>query len=72
LVQNAAQSSKWKHLVYGEYFDNEESVKEAIVKAVIILKDNQLLLNKLKSSFNQAAFLLTNFSHLHGTIQTTN
>jgi hypothetical protein len=29
---------------YGEYFDNEESVKEAIVKAVIILKDNQLLL----------------------------
>jgi hypothetical protein len=25
-----------KHLVYGEYFDNEESVKEAIVKAVII------------------------------------
>jgi hypothetical protein len=49
LVQNAAQSSKWKHLAYGEYFDNEESVKEAIVKAVIILKDNQLLLkNKLK------------------------
>jgi hypothetical protein len=34
-----------KHL-YGEYFDNEESVKEAIVKAVIILKDNQLLLKK--------------------------
>jgi uncharacterized protein YegP (UPF0339 family) len=33
-----------KHLAYGEYFDNEESVKEAIVKAVIILKDNQLLL----------------------------
>jgi hypothetical protein len=34
--------------LYGEYFDNEESVK-AIVKAVIILKDNQLLLkNKLK------------------------
>jgi hypothetical protein len=32
-----------KHLAYGEYFDNEESVK-AIVKAVIILKDNQLLL----------------------------
>jgi hypothetical protein len=32
----------------GEYFDNEESVKEAI-EAVIILKDNQLLLkNKLK------------------------
>jgi hypothetical protein len=29
-----------------EYFDNEESVKEAIVKAVIILKDNQLLLKK--------------------------
>jgi hypothetical protein len=28
---------------HGEYFDNEESVKEAIVKAVIILKDNQLL-----------------------------
>jgi hypothetical protein len=27
-----------KHLAYGEYFDNEESVKEAIVKAVIILK----------------------------------
>jgi hypothetical protein len=24
-----------KHLAYGEYFDNEESVKEAIVKAVI-------------------------------------
>jgi hypothetical protein len=23
---------------HGEYFDNEESVKEAIVKAVIILK----------------------------------
>jgi hypothetical protein len=36
-----------KHLAYGEYFDNEESVKEA--KAVIILKDNQLLLkNKLQ------------------------
>jgi hypothetical protein len=34
-----------KHLA-GEYFDNEESVKEAIVKAVIILKDNQLLLKK--------------------------
>jgi hypothetical protein len=29
-----------------ENFDNEESVKEAIVKAVIILKDNQLLLKK--------------------------
>jgi hypothetical protein len=27
-----------KHTAYGEYFDNEESVKEAIVKAVIILK----------------------------------
>jgi hypothetical protein len=40
-----------KHLAYGEYFDNEESVKEAIVKAVIILKDNQLLLkNKLKAA----------------------
>jgi hypothetical protein len=25
-----------KHLAYGEYFDNEESVKEKIVKAVII------------------------------------
>jgi hypothetical protein len=47
LVQNAAVNGK--HLAYGEYFDNEESVKEAIVKAVIILKDNQLLLkNKLK------------------------
>jgi hypothetical protein len=37
-----------ENTIYGEY-DNEESVKEAIVKAVIILKDNQLLLkNKLK------------------------
>jgi hypothetical protein len=36
-----------KHLAYGEYFDNEESVKEEIVKAVIILKDNQLLLKKI-------------------------
>jgi hypothetical protein len=39
------KSSKWK-TPGGEYFDNEESVKEAIVKAVTILKDNQLLLKK--------------------------
>jgi hypothetical protein len=30
-----------------ENTDNEESVKETIVKAVIILKDNQLLLKKI-------------------------
>jgi hypothetical protein len=30
----------------GEYFDNEESVKEEIVKAVNHIKDNQLLLKK--------------------------
>jgi hypothetical protein len=69
LVQNATQSSKWK-TPGGEYFDNEESVKEAIVKAVIILKDNQLLLKINQSSFNQAVLLT--FPHLHGTIQTTN
>jgi hypothetical protein len=38
-----------ENTIYGEYFDNEESVKEAIVKAVIILNKPPLLLKSALS-----------------------